>query len=332
MSLFSKKPVLYEIDESQLNEVKQQYEKHKEVIKKHRKQFVQEIVRIIKKHYKTLETKYYQLAYKDDYGYIIWDDFIPEFRYFVAYVLMRELPSLDSYPELMSSYDEINKILDSSNASYHINDLYEDPHTFWCFTLSYKDLEKITEKDFHDNKLEMHLNFEIVDGDWEERDKACLLEDDKEISYVLYKIYELAFYLFIGIVTTKTTAESGARQTADKKRIMPDKPLEYEKYIADCLSDLGFSAKSTKASGDQGADVLAEKDGVSFAIQCKKYSHDVGNKAVQEANAGRDFYKCDYGVVVSNANFTKFAKQAAHACGIILLNDKQLSKLLEYIN
>lgn len=109
-------------------------------------------------------------------------------------------------------------------------------------------------------------------------------------------------------------------------------PFEYEKYVEYELINLGFNARTTKSTGDQGADVLASKNGVSFAIQCKKHSKPVGNKAVQEANAGRDFYKQDYGVVVSNAGFTKSARQAAHACGIILLNDNQLEDLLKYTN
>lgn len=110
-----------------------------------------------------------------------------------------------------------------------------------------------------------------------------------------------------------------------------DNPIDYEMMVAALLKDLGFKVRTTKASGDQGADVLAGKNGISFAIQCKMYSKPVGNKAVQEANAGRDFYKCDYGVVVSNAGFTKSAKQAANACKIILLNERQLEKLLKYV-
>lgn len=107
-------------------------------------------------------------------------------------------------------------------------------------------------------------------------------------------------------------------------------PIDYENSVATTLKEMGFDARTTKASGDQGADVLAQKNGISFAIQCKMYSKPVGNKAVQEANAGRDFYSCDYGVVVSNAGFTKAARQAAHACNIILLDDNQLDKLLSY--
>ena len=129
-------------------------------------------------------------------------------------------------------------------------------------------------------------------------------------------------------------AEYATEKTVELLSI--DSPTGYTdkaaKWVKDEFSKLGFDAKTTKGSGDQGADVLATKNGVSFAIQCKKYSKPVGNKAVQEANAGRDFYKQDYGVVVSNAGFTKLARQAAHACGIILLNDNQLEDLLKYTN
>ena len=114
------------------------------------------------------------------------------------------------------------------------------------------------------------------------------------------------------------------------KRVKGIKPLEYEKEIATKLKKLGFNARATKGSGDQGADVLADKNGVSFAIQCKMYSKPVGNKAVQEANTARDFYKCDYAAVITNADYTKSARQAANACNVILLNESEISKLNEY--
>lgn len=116
-----------------------------------------------------------------------------------------------------------------------------------------------------------------------------------------------------------------------QKTKTPKTGFDYEKIITNKLKELGFNAKTTKASGDQGADILAEKEGVSFAIQCKMYTKPVGNKAVQEVNAARDFYGKDYAVVVSNAGYTKSARTAANACDVILINDTQLEKLLEYV-
>ena len=118
----------------------------------------------------------------------------------------------------------------------------------------------------------------------------------------------------------------------NNKRIQKEiSPLNYEKQIMILLKRLGFNAKNTKASGDQGADVLADKNGIKFAIQCKMYSKPVGNKAVQEVNAARDYYKCDFAVVVTNSSYTPAARKAAKACGVILLHDSQLDKLEEFI-
>jgi len=59
---------------------------------------------------------------------------------------------------------------------------------------------------------------------------------------------------------------------------------EFEDYCVTLMKENGFiSAKKTKGSGDQGIDILAEKDDIKYAVQCKCYSSNVGNKAVQEA-------------------------------------------------
>ena len=64
---------------------------------------------------------------------------------------------------------------------------------------------------------------------------------------------------------------------------------EFEYYCADLLKSQGFlEVEVTRASGDYGVDILAEKDGVTYAIQCKCYTAPVGVKAVQEAYAGQD--------------------------------------------
>ena len=44
--------------------------------------------------------------------------------------------------------------------------------------------------------------------------------------------------------------------------------VEFEQYCAELLRNRGFiDVKLTKASGDFGVDILAEKDGVTYAIQ-----------------------------------------------------------------
>ena len=77
--------------------------------------------------------------------------------------------------------------------------------------------------------------------------------------------------------------------------------LQFEHRCAELLRYRGFHKVTvTKGSGDQGIDILAQKNGLKYGIQCKYYSHPVGNKAIQEAYAGADFYDCDAAMVMTN--------------------------------
>lgn len=95
--------------------------------------------------------------------------------------------------------------------------------------------------------------------------------------------------------------------------------IAYEYECANILKARGFhNVQVTQASGDQGLDVIAYKDGRKYGIQCKLYSHPVGNFAVQEAYSGAKFYNCDEAAVMTNNTFTRSAKELADRTGVIL--------------
>ena len=105
---------------------------------------------------------------------------------------------------------------------------------------------------------------------------------------------------------------------------------EFEYYCAELLKKRGFlDVTVTKGSGDYGVDVLAEKDGVTYAIQCKAYATPVGVKAVQEAYAGREFYDRMVGAVLTNQYFTKPAVEAAKKLKILLWDRGYLDSMIE---
>ncbi|WP_217992464.1 restriction endonuclease [Morganella morganii] len=109
-------------------------------------------------------------------------------------------------------------------------------------------------------------------------------------------------------------------------------PAEYETFCADTLNNNGWDAKTTVATGDQGVDVIAEKGGVKVAIQCKKYSSAVGNKAVQEVAAGMSYWGADIAVVVSTAGYTRSARELASVHNVYLLHHDDLKDLEQIIN
>jgi restriction system protein len=106
--------------------------------------------------------------------------------------------------------------------------------------------------------------------------------------------------------------------------------VEFEEFIAKLLKKYGYkNVKTTKASNDYGIDVLAEKERVKYAFQCKNYSSDVGNKAVQEVYSGKKYYDCHVGVVVTNRFFTRQAIELAKKNDILLWDRNKLKSMIE---
>lgn len=96
--------------------------------------------------------------------------------------------------------------------------------------------------------------------------------------------------------------------------------LDYELYVEKYLQNLGYIVTRTPKIGDQGVDLIAEKNEDRKAIQCKYYSKPVGNRAIQEVIAGANFYQCTSAAVISNSSFTKSARQLAENSNVELLN------------
>ena len=118
------------------------------------------------------------------------------------------------------------------------------------------------------------------------------------------------------------------RTVPDEMDLMEGHDFEY--FCADLLRKKGFlDVEVTKGSGDYGIDVLAEKDGVTYAIQCKCYAAPVGVKAVQEAYAGKDYYDRMVGAVMTNQYFTAPAVEAAKKLKILLWDRGYLDSMME---
>lgn len=105
---------------------------------------------------------------------------------------------------------------------------------------------------------------------------------------------------------------------------------EFEFFCAELLEKNGFQeVKVTRESGDFGLDILAEKDGITYGIQCKNYTSPVGIKAVQEVYAGRDYYDRMVGVVMTNQYFTNPAVTAAKKLKIVLWDRDYVEEMMQ---
>lgn len=114
----------------------------------------------------------------------------------------------------------------------------------------------------------------------------------------------------------------------DAGSIPPD-GHEFERWVAEALTRFGWKAQVTRGSGDQGLDVIAEKAGRRVGLQCKLYGSPVGNKAVQEAHAGKVYYGVDAVGVLTNASFTPSATALALVTGVKLFSQHDIPDLFE---
>lgn len=142
--------------------------------------------------------------------------------------------------------------------------------------------------------------------------------------------YTIIFILMILAVLLLTAVFLLKRRRAVSSDIDVMEGHDFEYYCAELLRKRGFQeVEVTKGSGDFGIDILAEKDGVTYAVQCKCYAGPVGVKAVQEAYAGRDYYDRMVGAVLTNQYFTQPAVEAAKKLKILLWDRGYLESMLE---
>lgn len=119
--------------------------------------------------------------------------------------------------------------------------------------------------------------------------------------------------------------------TSSQTSTIPEGGIDFEYWCAEALKVQGWHTVVSKASGDQGVDILATYEGMSVAVQCKRYSSPVGNKAVQEVFSGMHFSKSDAACVISTKGFTKSAEELASSTGVILIDAENINLFSELL-
>jgi len=103
---------------------------------------------------------------------------------------------------------------------------------------------------------------------------------------------------------------------------------QFERFVGELYARLGYQCEFTPAGADQGVDLILSKDGQKIAVQAKQWKNPVGNAAVQAVIAGKCYYGCSRGIVITTSTFTKSARELATAEKTIDLVDKKLLRSL----
>ena len=104
---------------------------------------------------------------------------------------------------------------------------------------------------------------------------------------------------------------------------------EFEYFCAKLLQANGFTdVELTKKTGDLGVDILAKKEQITYAVQCKCHTANIGNQAVRDVYSGKQCYHCMVGAVMTNRFFTKAAMELAAEHNILLWDRKKIQQFI----
>ncbi|MRN56819.1 restriction endonuclease [Paenibacillus monticola] len=104
--------------------------------------------------------------------------------------------------------------------------------------------------------------------------------------------------------------------------------VQFEQYLGHLFRSQGYKAEVTQAAGDYGADLILTKDGKRIVVQAKRYSKNVGLKAVQEVRGAVSHYGATGAWVVTNRDYTDQAYKLAKSNSVRLIGREELVEML----
>lgn len=95
-------------------------------------------------------------------------------------------------------------------------------------------------------------------------------------------------------------------------------PEEYEHHVAEVLRSEGWAATVTSYAGDEGIDIIAERDGVRQAVQVKLYgsSRRVNAAQIRELVGAAQYADCSSAMLVTDGELLDTAWDTARKLGV----------------
>jgi Holliday junction resolvase len=131
------------------------------------------------------------------------------------------------------------------------------------------------------------------------------------------------FYNYLPLELCAQHVEAWLAET-EESDAMPGNGIDFEHWCAARIQEQGWNVRVSKASGDQGIDIEAMRDGMLVAIQCKRYAKPIGNESVQQAYTGATHYHADKAVVIGTGGYTKAAIELAQNTGVVLIDAENI--------
>ena len=102
----------------------------------------------------------------------------------------------------------------------------------------------------------------------------------------------------------------------------------FEEKISLLLQAKGYRVHLTPYVGDWGADLVVSRDGRKSVVQLKRWNRSINIKAIQQVVASKAKYGCDHAMVITNAHFTRAARELARVNRVELWDRQRLAREL----
>lgn len=144
-------------------------------------------------------------------------------------------------------------------------------------------------------------------------------------------------YVFIGNINynKKRAVQEEAKYRISKKneyeKLMNMRPAEFEKYVADLFTAIGYEAELTPLTGDGGKDIILRKNNTLAIVECKRYNekNKVSRPDIQKFHSALIDTNANEGFFVTTSYFTEPAMMYTVDKPIKLININRLMEMIE---
>ena len=157
--------------------------------------------------------------------------------------------------------------------------------------------------------------------------EALLLPSDNQYGYQKTK-------LLVVVSANVTEADNGdglrnkESEQRDAGRSDGRRVREFTAFCASLLKKNGYENVAVlPEAGGHGIDLIAVRDKVRFAVQCRCDSLPVDCSAIREAAAGRNYHGAHVGIVMTDGSFAEDAREPAKRSGVVLWDGAFIAKL-----
>ncbi len=124
-------------------------------------------------------------------------------------------------------------------------------------------------------------------------------------------ILVLLLFAVLALLALRQWARVGGLGGVNLRDLDAMSGTEFEAWVAQRFHAAGWNVTRRGGPGDFGSDLIVVKGRQVLSVQIKRSSAPVGNRAVQQASAGAEFFQCQGAVVVTQSRFTSAAREQA---------------------